>query len=85
MAQDLGISEGVAGQSVTVTALWQCLPVCLLPRQFRPLTAARCYFVCRFADALLLAGFLCYSFSLLLIGRACLGLALGGFGRCRRR
>ncbi len=59
MAQDLGISEGVAGQSVTVTAF---------VAMFAVLLTLSCLLV-SFAN----------SFSLLLIGRACLGLALGGF------
>lgn len=59
MAQDLGISKGVAGQSVTVTAF---------VAMFAVLLTLSCLLV-SFAN----------SFSLLLIGRACLGLALGGF------
>ena len=80
MALDLGISEGMAGQSVTTTAFVAMFSslfittvigktdrryVVILLSLLRTLS---CLLV-SFAD----------SFTLLLLGRACLGLALGGF------
>lgn len=86
MAQDLGISEGVAGQSVTTTAFVAMFASLFITSIIR--STDRRYVVILFSVLLtvscLLVSF-ANSFSLLLVGRACLGLALGGFGRCRRR
>ncbi len=59
MAQDLGISEGVAGQSVTVTAFVAMFASLFITRQFR--AADRRYVQVLFGRllTLLLAGFLC--------------------------
>lgn len=80
MAQDLGISEGVAGQSVTVTA-FVAMFASLFITQIIQATDRR-YVVILFAVLLTLSCLLvsfATSFTLLLAGRACLGLALGGF------
>ncbi len=80
MAQDLGISEGVAGQSVTVTA-FVAMFASLFITQIIQATDRR-YVVILFAVLLTLSCLLvsfANSFTLLLAGRACLGLALGGF------
>ncbi|MDN8600780.1 purine ribonucleoside efflux pump NepI [Citrobacter sp. S2-9] len=80
MAQDLGISEGVAGQSVTVTA-FVAMFASLFVTQIIQATDRR-YVVILFAVLLTLSCLLvsfANSFTLLLMGRACLGLALGGF------
>ena len=81
MALDLGISEGMAGQSVTTTAFVAMFSSLFI--HFRhwqdksPLRSDPLF-------SLLLAPFLPVivlpdKFTLLLLGRACLGLALGGF------
>lgn len=80
MAQDLGITEGVAGQSVTTTA-FVAMFSSLLVTQVIGRTDRR-YVVTLFAILLTLSCLLvsfASSFTLLLLGRACLGLALGGF------
>ena len=80
MAQDLGISEGVAGQSVTVTA-FVAMFASLFITQIIQATDRR-YVVILFSVLLTLSCLLvsfANSFALLLVGRACLGLALGGF------
>ncbi len=80
MAQDLGISEGVAGQSVTVTA-FVAMFASLFITQIIQATDRR-YVVILFSVLLTLSCLLVSfadSFALLLVGRACLGLALGGF------
>jgi len=80
MAQDLGISEGVAGQSVTVTAF-----VAMFASLFITQTIGktdRRLVVIAFSILLTLSCLLvsfANNFTLLLAGRACLGLALGGF------
>lgn len=80
MAQDLGISEGVAGQSVTTTAFVAMFASLFITSIIR--STDRCYVVILFSVLLtvscLLVSF-ANSFALLLVGRACLGLALGGF------
>jgi DHA1 family purine ribonucleoside efflux pump-like MFS transporter len=80
MAQDLGISEGVAGQSVTVTA-FVAMFASLFITQIIQATDRR-YVVILFSVLLTLSCLLvsfANSFALLLVGRASLGLALGGF------
>ena len=80
MAQDLGISEGVAGQSVTVTA-FVAMFASLFVTQIIQATDRR-YVVILFSVLLTISCLLvsfANSFTLLLIGRACLGMALGGF------
>ena len=79
MALDLGVSEGVAGQSVTVTAFIAMFASLFITHvigktdrrlvviAFSVLLTLSCLLV-SFAD----------NFTLLLVGRACLGLALGG-------
>ena len=80
MAQELGITEGVAGQSVTTTAF-----VAMFASLFVTHVIGRTdrrYVVILFAVLLTLSCLLvsfASSFGLLLLGRACLGLALGGF------
>jgi len=80
MAQDLGISEGVAGQSVTTTAFVAMFASLFITSIIR--STDRRYVVILFSVLLtvscLLVSF-ANSFALLLVGRACLGLALGGF------
>ncbi|EBS7636133.1 purine ribonucleoside efflux pump NepI [Salmonella enterica] len=80
MAQDLGISEGVAGQSVTVTAFVAMFSSLFITQIIQ--ATDRRYVVILFAVLLtvscLMVSF-ANSFTLLLLGRACLGLALGGF------
>ncbi|MBU4683735.1 purine ribonucleoside efflux pump NepI [Cedecea davisae] len=80
MAQDLSISEGVAGQSVTVTAFVAMFASLFVTNIIG--TTDRRRVVLMFAVLLTLSCLLVSfagSFSLLLLGRACLGLALGGF------
>ncbi|HFE8498690.1 purine ribonucleoside efflux pump NepI [Raoultella ornithinolytica] len=80
MAQDLGISEGLAGQSVTTTAFVAMFASLFITSMIRG--TDRRYVVIIFSVLLtvscLLVSF-ANSFALLLVGRACLGLALGGF------
>ncbi|EAN5950164.1 purine ribonucleoside efflux pump NepI [Salmonella enterica] len=80
MAQDLGISEGIAGQSVTVTAFVAMFSSLFITQIIQ--ATDRRYIVILFAVLLtascLMVSF-ANSFTLLLLGRACLGLALGGF------
>ncbi|HAT1621181.1 TPA: purine ribonucleoside efflux pump NepI [Raoultella planticola] len=80
MAQDLGISEGLAGQSVTTTAFVAMFASLFITSLIR--STDRRYVVILFSVLLtvscLLVSF-ANSFALLLVGRACLGLALGGF------
>ncbi|MEW5561601.1 purine ribonucleoside efflux pump NepI [Enterobacter asburiae] len=80
MAQDLGITEGVAGQSVTTTA-FVAMFASLFVTHIIGRTDRR-YVVILFSVLLTISCLLvsfASSFSLLLLGRACLGLALGGF------
>ncbi|CAD5488776.1 ribonucleoside transporter [Escherichia coli] len=73
MAQDLGISEGVAGQSVTVTAFVAMFASLFITQTIQ--ATDRRYVVILFAVLLTLSCLLvsfANSFSLLLIGRACL-------------
>lgn len=80
MAQDLGISEGVAGQSVTVTAFVAMFASLFITRAIG--TIDRRKVVILFSVLLTLSCLLvsfAESFTLLLLGRACLGLGLGGF------
>ncbi|HCI8979101.1 TPA: purine ribonucleoside efflux pump NepI [Klebsiella pneumoniae] len=80
MALDLGISEGMAGQSVTTTAF-----VAMFSSLFITTVIGktdRRYVVILFSLLLTLSCLLVSfadSFTLLLLGRACLGLALGVF------
>lgn len=80
MALDLGVSEGVAGQTVTVTAFVAMFASLFITNVIRAMD--RRYVVLAFAVLLTLSCLLvsfANSFMLLLAGRACLGLALGGF------
>lgn len=80
MAQDLGVSEGVAGQTVTVTAFVAMFASLFITTVIR--AADRRYVVIAFAALLTLSCLLvsfANNFTLLLLGRACLGLGLGGF------
>lgn len=80
MALDLGVSEGVAGQTVTVTAFVAMFASLFITTLIR--AADRRYVVIAFAVLLTLSCLLvsfATNFMLLLAGRACLGLALGGF------
>lgn len=80
MALDLGISEGLAGQSVTVTAFVAMFASLFITQAIG--TTDRRYVVILFA-VLLTLSCLIVSFAdnvvLMLIGRAFLGLGLGGF------
>ncbi|MGC0027260.1 purine ribonucleoside efflux pump NepI, partial [Enterobacter asburiae] len=80
MAQDLGISEGVAGQSVTVTAFVAMFASLFITQVIGTIDRRRV--VILFSVLLTLSCLLvsfAESFTLLLLGRACLGLGLGGF------
>ena len=80
MAQDLAISEGVAGQSVTVTAFIAMFASLFITNIIGK--TDRRYVVIAFSILLTLSCLLvsfAANFTLLLLGRACLGLALGGF------
>ncbi|WLI78220.1 purine ribonucleoside efflux pump NepI [Kosakonia sp. H02] len=80
MALDLGVSEGLAGQTVTVTAFVAMFASLFITNIIR--ATDRRYVVIAFAVLLTLSCLLVSfsnSFTLLLLGRACLGLALGGF------
>jgi DHA1 family purine ribonucleoside efflux pump-like MFS transporter len=80
MAQDLGMTEGVAGQSVTTTAFVAMFASLFITHIIGK--TDRRYVVILFAVLLTLSCLLVSfsnSFALLLLGRACLGLALGGF------
>ncbi|KNC90796.1 purine ribonucleoside efflux pump NepI [Trabulsiella odontotermitis] len=80
MAQDLGITEGVAGQSVTITAFVAMFASLFITHLIGK--TDRRYVVILFAVLLTLSCLLVSfsnSFALLLLGRACLGPALGGF------
>ena len=80
MAQDLGISEGVAGQSVSVTAFVAMFASLFITNIIG--NTDRRYVVIVFSVLLTLSCLLvsfASNFSLMLIGRAPLGLALGGF------
>ena len=80
MAIDFGVSEGVAGQAVTVTAgvaLFSGLLVPRLTRRFDRRTVLLGFTVLMVASNLLVA--LSSSLSVLLLMRVLLGIALGGF------
>lgn len=80
MAIDLGISEGLAGQTVTVTAFVAMFGSLFVTHIIG--TRDRRHVVLLFAVLLTLSCVLVSfsnNFMLLLLGRACLGLALGGF------
>ena len=80
MALDLGISEGMAGQSVTTTAFVAMFSSLFITSIIGK--TDRRYVVILFSLLLTLSCLLVSfadSFTLLLLGRACLGLALGGF------
>jgi len=80
MAQGLGITEGMAGQSVAVTALAAILASLFATSATRGVD--RRLVVLGYAVLLILSSLLTAiagSFALLLVGRALLGLALGGF------
>ena len=80
MATELGVSEGVAGQAVTVTAIAALLSGLLLPRFTRSLDR-RVVLLC--FSALMVISNLLVAFSssivVLLLMRTLLGIALGGF------
>ncbi|VEB95387.1 Purine ribonucleoside efflux pump nepI [Cedecea lapagei] len=80
MAQELNISEGVAGQSVTVTAFVAMFASLFITNLIGSTDRRRVVllFAVLLTASCLLVSF-AGSFSLLLSGRACLGLALGGF------
>ncbi|MBS0849222.1 purine ribonucleoside efflux pump NepI [Citrobacter sp. JGM124] len=80
MAVDLNISEGLAGQTVTVTAFVAMFSSLLITHIIG--TRDRRHIVLLFALLLTLSCVLVScsdNFMLLLLGRACLGMALGGF------
>lgn len=80
MAMDLGITEGMAGQAVTVTAVVALLTSLLISAATRNIDRRRVLL----AFSVLLVGAnlmvaLAPSLPLLLVGRVLLGIALGGF------
>jgi DHA1 family purine ribonucleoside efflux pump-like MFS transporter len=80
MAQDLGVSEGVAGQSVSVTAFVAMFASLFITNIIGK--TDRRYVVIAFSILLTLSCLLvsfASNFALMLVGRALLGLALGGF------
>ena len=80
IAQHLGSSEGVAGPTVTVTAFVAMFASLFITQAIG--ATNRRYVVILFSVLLTLSCLLVSfsnSFTLLLLGRACLGLALGGF------
>jgi predicted MFS family arabinose efflux permease len=80
MASDLGISEGLAGQSVTATsivALFASLFAAIATRRFDRRWVLLSYTALLAASNLLVA--LAPNLSVLLVGRVVLGVALGGF------
>jgi len=80
MAADLGISEGMAGQSVTMVGIFAVLASLLLAPSFR--RADRRILLLSLSALLIvshLAVALAPNFPIMLIGRACLGLCVGGF------
>ena len=80
MAADLHISEGTAGQTVTVTALVAMFASILITASIKK--SDRRYVVIAFAVLLTLSSLtvaLSTNFTLLLVGRIILGIALGGF------
>lgn len=80
MADSLGVSEGVAGQSVAVTALTAIFASLFVTTVTRGID--RRFVVMGFSAILIgssLVSAMAGSFVLLLVGRALLGLALGGF------
>lgn len=80
MATDLGISEGLAGQTVTVTAFVAMFSSLFITHIIG--TCDRRRIVLLFAVLLTLSCVLVSfssNFIVLLLGRACLGMALGGF------
>ncbi|AIR63945.1 purine ribonucleoside efflux pump NepI [Cedecea neteri] len=80
MAQELNISEGLAGQSVTVTAFVAMFASLFITNLIGSTDRRRVVllFAVLLTASCLLVSF-AGNFSLLLLGRACLGLALGGF------
>lgn len=80
MAQELNISEGLAGQSVTVTAFVAMFASLFVTNLIGSTDRRRVVllFAVLLTASCLLVSF-AGNFSLLLLGRACLGLALGGF------
>ena len=80
MAIDLGISEGLAGQTVTITAFIAMFSSLFITHIIG--TSDRRHVVLLFAILLTLSCVLVSfsnNFMMLLLGRACLGAALGGF------
>jgi len=80
MARDLGVSEGTAGQAVTVTAftaLVASLLVAALTRRFNRRTVLLGFSVLLIASDLIVAD--ATNLAMLLTGRLLLGVALGGF------
>jgi predicted MFS family arabinose efflux permease len=80
MASDLGITEGLAGQTVTATSIFAVLTSLLLAFVTRKLN--RRHVLLSLSVLLVCSNFLvayASSFSILLAGRVLLGIALGGF------
>ncbi|MFT4510417.1 MFS transporter [Caballeronia sp. 15711] len=80
MARDLGVSEGTAGQAVTVTAftaLVASLLVATITRRFNRRPVLLIFSVLLIASDLLVAN--ATNLAMLLMGRLLLGVALGGF------
>lgn len=80
MAKDLNISEGMAGQTVTITSIFAVLASLLsayATRNFDRKKVLLVFSICTMASSLIVS----YStnFYLILFGRALLGVALGGF------
>jgi predicted MFS family arabinose efflux permease len=80
MATDLGVSEGLAGQSVTATsivALFASLSAAVATRRFDRRWVLLSYTALQVASNLLVA--FAPNLPVLLVGRVVLGVALGGF------
>lgn len=80
MAKDLNITEGVAGQTVTVTsiiAVFASLGSAYFTQKFDRKNVLIGFSLCTIISSLMVAVF--YSYSLILVGRVILGITLGGF------
>lgn len=80
MAKDLSISEGMAGQTVTTTSIFAVFASLLsayATRNFDRKKVLLVFSICMMASSLIV--YLPTNFQIVLVGRALLGVALGGF------
>ncbi|WP_222890417.1 MFS transporter [Enterobacter sp. C2] len=80
MAHGLGVSEGIAGQTISATAVVAVLTSVFLPYIIR--TADRRLVMLGFSMLMIISSLIvasASSFSMLLVGRVFLGMSLGGF------